>query len=356
MYYVLYDKDFKAIGETKTHKISKWSYTKKAFEFSELNIEGVAAGDTTNATYVGLHEDSGKLAVMMYSGIPTTEKGITKINAIDIRQLLNVKAIIDFTEGPVVLGVKEWSVNSVKSLYEYLLGLLSSQYTNLGAEIIVDVTEVADDLIVFNEDAITRTKEIGNIWNTLQAVNALYECYVESKADFKEKKITFKVKRIIQTLSLKLADFSAPKIRNDFTGINRVVCLTTDLLHKVTFYLLNNDYVLLEDQATTEEYEDNIIYPPRTEVIVADMLKDAVAEGLQLLYKNRFQANVTLNIDNQMGYVLQNVDLNYKAKIYGFNTDKPGSFKELPAMEISKNSDGKHQVKFGRLEEYWWLN
>ena len=59
MYYVLYYKDFKAIGKRKSYPVSSWSLRRKAFEFSELKIEGYPIESTDGACYVGLHEDRG---------------------------------------------------------------------------------------------------------------------------------------------------------------------------------------------------------------------------------------------------------------------------------------------------------
>lgn len=366
MYYVLYDKDFKAIGAKKSYKISKWSYAEKAYEFSELKIEGEAIESTIQATYVGLHEDKGRLVIMMYSGIPTTEKGITKISATDVRQILNTDAIIDLTETEVVEGETEYKIREVNTLYEYLLGILNTDYNGgagdnlLGIEIVIDVTELNTDPLTFNEDAMSRTREVGNIWDTLQAVNAVYDCYVEAIIDYVTEKITFKVKRISNEISLKLNDFDAPKVKNDFTGTNRVVCVSdacvdgTTPTDKETYYLLSDDNVI--DQTTAiSTYPELIIYPPRIQVFQDADLLVAISKGIQQLYKNRFQANITIGLECKMGYMLENVGLNYQAKLYGFNSSDYTKYKILPVMEIYKDQSGKRHIKFGRLEEYWWL-
>jgi hypothetical protein len=57
-----------------------------------------------------------------------------------------------------------------------------------------------------------------------------------------------------------------------------------------------------------------------------------------------------------MGYLLDNIkDFNWKANIYGFNSDDYLTFKTLPVMEIYEDDKGIRKIKFGRLEEYWWL-
>ena len=51
-------------------------------------------------------------------------------------------------------------------------------------------------------------------------------------------------------------------------------------------------------------------------------------------------------LDNQMGYMLQGIDLTYMVDIYEYKT--------LPVMEVYEDSKGKNKIKLGRLEEYWW--
>ncbi len=346
MYYVLYNKDFKAIGKRKSYPVCSWILRRKAFEFSELKIEGYPIESTDGACYVGLHEDRGSIKALMYSGVPKTENGKTVINAIDVRQLLNCDAVIDLK-----------TIDSVSGLYTYLLGLVNVEYNNIGVNITIDLEELSINPIVFKEEAIERSKMVGNIWHTLQAVNAIYECYVESIVDVARKEINFKVRVISEEMNLKLSDFELPKIKNDFTTINRAVCLDKAYEEgtsgsKVVYYLLNDDTVVLEANAPASK----IIYPPRMKVFIDDDIAKAKAQGLQELYKNRFKANVELSRSTKMGYLLDNIkDFNWKGNFYGFNSDDNTNFKTLPVMEIYEDDKGIRKIKFGRLEEYWWL-
>lgn len=346
MYYVLYDKDFKAIGKRKSYPVSSWSLRRKAFEFSELKIEGYPIESTDGACYVGLHEDRGSIKALMYSGVPKTESGKTVINAVDVRQILNCDAVIDLR-----------TLDSVSGLYAYLLGLVNDEYNNIGVNITIDLEDLLINPIVFKEEAIERSKMVGNIWQTLQAVNAIYECYVDAVVDVAKKEIKFKVRVINEEINLKLSDFELPKVKNDFTTINRAVCLDRAYEEgtggsKVVYYLLNDDTVVLEADAP----ESKIIYPPRMKVFIDDDIAKAKAQGIQELYKNRFKANVELSRSTKMGYLLDNIkDFNWKANIYGFNSDDNSNFKTLPVMEIYEDDKGIRKIKFGRLEEYWWL-
>jgi hypothetical protein len=349
LYYVLYNKDFEAIGKRKTYQVSSWSYKRKAFEFSELDIEGSPIETLVGACYVGLHEDRGTVKAIMYSGVPKTEKGKTVINAVDVRQLLNCDAVIDLT-----------TVDSVSNLYTYLLSRIVEEYSNLGANIAIDTSELEINPINFNEDAIERTRAKGNVWKTLQAVNAIYDCYIDVIVNLNGKTITFKVIRIKNEIKIKLSDFDLPKIKNDFTSVNRVICLDqayvdgTSNENKVTYYLLSDDTVVSESEVLS--VMDKVIYPPRMKVFVDEDINKAKAQGIQELYKNRFKANVELSKSSKMGYLLDRIeDLSWKAHIYGFNSSDNLTYKTLPVMEISEDEKGMRKVKFGRLEEYWWL-
>lgn len=346
MYYVLYDKDFEAIGKRKSYPVSSWSYKRKAFEFSELKIEGYQVESTNGACYVGLHEDRGSIKALMYSGVPKTENGKTVINAVDVRQLLNCDAVIDLR-----------TVDTVPGLYANLLGLVSSEYNNVGVNITIDLADLVINPIEFKEETIERFVQVGNIWQTLQAINAIYECYVDALVDPVQKEIIFKVRVISEEINLKLSDFELPKVKNDFTATNRAVCIDKAYEEgtggtKVVYYLLSDDTVVLEADAPA----DKIIYPPRMKVFKDEDIDKAKAQGIQELYKNRFKANVEISRNNQMGYLLDNIqDFNWKANIYGFNSDDYKTYKTLPVMEIYEDDKGVRKIKFGRLEEYWWL-
>ena len=191
MYYSLYDKDFNALGIRKTYPCSSWSLAKKANEFDELVIEGMAIENDDNAMYVGLHDEylqlgdmdtltNGTLKAIALAGLPTTKDGKTKINAIDIRQLLNNDCVIDLT-----------SIDTVQGLYSELLTCLfdtdRNGYSNMGLTIIApDLTETAQ--IPFKSDAIEAAKAVGNVWKTIQAANSVYDCYVEVAVNFVARK------------------------------------------------------------------------------------------------------------------------------------------------------------------------
>jgi len=346
MYYVLYDKDFNALGTRKSYPCNSWSLAKRANEFDELIIEGMAIESDDNAAYVGLHDEylklgemntleAGTLKAIAFAGLPVTKSGKTKINAIDIRQLLNNDCVIDLT-----------SVNSVTALYSELLTCLfdtsRNGYSNIGFTVSSpNLTETSG--ITYNSDALEPSKAVGNVWDTIQAVNSVYDCYVEAKVNFIDKTILFKVRRIINSISIKLEDFGASRTKRDTTKTNRAACYAKDNYNTKTVYYLQSDDVVATE-ATVDS--DKILYPPVVEIFEESTLAEAQVKGIQKLYENRYKSSVEVPLDNKMGYLLRDIDLTYMVDIYEYKT--------LPVMEVYNDSKGTQKIKLGRLEEYWW--
>jgi hypothetical protein len=352
MYYVLYDKDFNAIGKRKTYPCSSWTIKRRAFEFDEIMIEGLAIESTKDATYVGLHENHGELKIIAFSGIPQSKDGKTTINAIDVRHILNNDAVIDLTST---------SINSVQALYVYLLSLLFNAYEALGIEAIIDTTELVENPLTFIPSALERTRALGNVWNTIQAVNALYDAYVEAHVNFDERVITLKVRPVAHIINIKLSDFNVQRQKYDQRGINRVACFNTAYIEQTLgasmteYYLLKDNRVLTGTEALLPLNDPFILHPPRIKGFVHDDIEQSRAQGLVELYKNRYQSVIEIDVNGKTGYLLSPLWLNYKANIYGYQKDDPNAMIELPVMEITENQSGFKTIKFGRLEEYWWV-
>lgn len=346
MHYVLYDKDFNAIGVRKTYPCSSWTLHKNANEFDELTIEGMAIENDDSAMYVGLHDEykkigdlnstNGNLISIAFAGIPETKNGKTKINAIDIRQLLNNDCVIDFT-----------NVDTVSDVYIELLGCLFNEnrngYRNLGVTVVEpDVDEI--NYLLWKDNSIEKIKASGNVWKTMQAVNSIYDCYIDVVVDFINKTIKFKVKRIMHTLNIKLSDFGVSKIKRDLTKINRAVCYVTgEYSQRAVYYLQSDEIIAPESSVDTTK----ILYPAIIEVFEEDSLESAKNKGIQKLYENRYKAAVEIPLENEMSYLLKNIDLSYMINIH--------EYKSLPVMQlVYQNSQNITKIKLGRLEEYWW--
>lgn len=337
MFVVLYDKNFKALGKRTTYLCNSWKLTRKAFEFDELTITSQKIDYSSKVVFVGLHDQRGRLKYMALSGVPTTREGITTIKAVDIRQMLDQELEIDLT-----------SVSTVSALYKYLLEL-PKNLDVLGATYSVDVS--ATNNIAWKDDAIVRNKEIGNLWDTIQAVNMIYDCFIDVECDFETNSIVLKVKQIVNVLSLKLEDFGEAKVMNDNTCINRVICKSSSSTMTKTFYLLNDDSIL--EKNTLENFKEQVIYPGRIKTFEADTLSEAISNGLKELYNNRFKQKVEIACDNKLSYIFENIDLDAFGDIYGYNNADNSTYKRLPVSSITEDDKGSKKVVFGRLSPYW---
>lgn len=346
MFACLYDKNFIALGSWATYACSTWSLTRKAYEFDELSITTRAIDNSAQGVYIGLHESDGALKYMAFCGKPTTHEGNTTIKAVDLRQIFKQKVVID------LISVATSGSNKLQQLYQYLLGLPLT-LTSLGMTYTIDVSDVDQNPRIWNEDAILRTAEVGNLWDVIQAVNMIYDCYVLMEVNLAASTIVCKVKVIYKLISFKLSDFGKAKVINDTTVTNRVIAINTTNSTKSYWYLLNDDTVLDEPTANID-WPELIIYPPRYETVEADNTADAVARALEILYANRFQCKVEIDSDSPMGYLLKQIDLSTFADVYGYNAADESTKKRLPVMHISEGSEGKIGVAFGRLTEYWY--
>jgi hypothetical protein len=331
MYYVLYDKDFNALGKRKTYPCGSWSIKRKANEFDECTCEGLAIENDDGAEYVGLHDDyTSELLFFAFSGVPVTKDGRTKINAVDIKQLLNNDCVIDFT-----------TVNTVSGLYNDLLtGIFDT--TKYGYNMSINM--LAPDLtgitgIVFKSELLERALGPGNVWKTLQAINAIYDCYISTVVDIINKTLQFKVNRINREYSINLDDFDTNKTIRDSTKTNMAVCYKKGAYqYKEIRYLLSNDTVV------STPIESLRLYPPVIEVFEDDEdINKAVASGLQKLYDNRYKASVEIPYID----LIKGIDLDCMVDIYGY--------KKLPVMQITEDNKNKKTIKLGRLDNYWWV-
>lgn len=357
MFYVLYDKNFKSIGHTRsTYPVNTWKWTRRAFEFDELTIEGMRFKNMDGAMFVALQEDKGTIRAVALSGVPSVSETAAKINAIDPRRMLDTEALIDL--GRAFTGLE--------SLYAYLISLAfdtysmkqvsSSKYILSNGmpfkEIIIDCQSLYDNQILIKTDAIVLEKDIGNVWDTIQSINAVHEVALLANIDIVTQSLIFKVVVITEEININLEDFGTKKVVRDSLYTNRVICFNKEYTSREIYYLTQEDKVFSQNQVDF----DKVQLPIQTKIFEAEEITEARAEGLKELYNNRFKCNVQIDATSSaMGDLLKKIDFNTQANIYAFNSEERGTFKTLPLMEIAEDSNGNYKVTFGRLNNYWWL-
>lgn len=372
----LYDRQFKPLGAWTQHVVSEWSLTRKAYEFDEFKLTCKGFENSRNACYIALFNNTGKIQYLSFCGIPVTKDELTTVSGIDCRQLFNQTIMLD-------LGARnangEFKINSVKSLFKYLLNdreKTEEDGLDLGIDYEVDIS----DLTVFSandwkEEAISREKKVQELWKVIQTACNLYNVVViaEAQVDAIENqyKLVFKVMRITEKKNIKLSDYDA-RMSNTQNVVNRAIA--TNGSDSKTYYLTNRYEV--------KEYSTNSkdrLYPPRIATIYKDptdyedeaqeqgktqeqvAFNEAKAEAIQKLNENRYKDKVTINLNTKLGSTLEDVDFRYMGAIHqylpaDYENGAENTIKELPVMSIKEDSKGNKSLTFGRLSDFWFMD
>lgn len=372
----LYDRKFKPLGAWTQHVVSEWSLTRKAYEFDEFKLTCKGFENSRNACYIALFSNTGKIQYLSFCGIPVTKDELTTVSGIDCRQLFNQTIMLD-------LGARnangEFKINSVKSLFKYLLNDREKTEED-GLDLGIDYEVDTSDLTVFSandwkEEAISREKKVQELWKVIQTACNLYNVVViaEAQVDAIENqyKLVFKVMRITEKKNIKLSDYDV-RMSNTQNVVNRAIA--TNGSDSKTYYLTNRYEV--------KEYSTNSkdrLYPPRIATIYKDptdyedeaqeqgktqeqvAFNEAKAEAIQKLNENRYKDKVTINLNTKLGSTLEDVDFRYMGVINqylpaDYENGAENTVKELPVMSIKEDSKGNKSLTFGRLSDFWFMD
>lgn len=372
----LYDRQFKPLGAWTQHVVSEWSLTRKAYEFDEFKLTCKGFENSRNACYIALFSNTGKIQYLSFCGIPVTKDELTTVSGIDCRQLFNQTIMLD-------LGARnangEFKINSVKSLFKYLLNDREKTEED-GLDLGIDYEVDTSDLTVFSandwkEEAISREKKVQELWKVIQTACNLYNVVViaEAQVDAIENqyKLVFKVMRITEKKNIKLSDYDV-RMSNTQNVVNRAIA--TNGSDSKTYYLTNRYEV--------KEYSTNSkdrLYPPRIATIYKDptdyedeaqeqgktqeqvAFNEAKAEAIQQLNENRYKDKVVINLNTKLGSTLDDVDFKYMGVINqylpaDYKNGAENTIKELPVMSIKEDSKGNKSLTFGRLSDFWFMD
>lgn len=372
----LYDRQFKPLGAWTQHVVSEWSLTRKAYGFDEFKLTCKGFENSRNACYIALFNNTGKIQYLSFCGIPVTKDELTTVSGIDCRQLFNQTIMLD-------LGARnangEFKINSVKSLFKYLLNDREKTEED-GLDLGIDYEVDTSDLTVFSandwkEEAISREKKVQELWKVIQTACNLYNVVViaEAQVDAIENqyKLVFKVMRITEKKNIKLSDYDV-RMSNTQNVVNRAIA--TNGSDSKTYYLTNRYEV--------KEYSTNSkdrLYPPRIATIYKDptdyedeaqeqgktqeqvAFNEAKAEAIQKLNENRYKDKVTINLNSKLGSTLDDVDFRYIGVINqylpaDYANGAENTIKELPVMSIKEDSKGNKSLTFGRLSDFWFMD
>lgn len=372
----LYDRQFKPLGAWTQHVVSEWSLTRKAYEFDEFKLTCKGFENSRNACYIALFSNTGKIQYLSFCGIPVTKDELTTVSGIDCRQLFNQTIMLDLSARN---ANGEFKINSVKSLFKYLLNDREKTEED-GLDLGIDYEVDTSDLTVFSandwkEEAISREKKVQELWKVIQTACNLYNVVViaEAQVDAIENqyKLVFKVMRITEKKNIKLSDYDV-RMSNTQNVVNRAIA--TNGSDSKTYYLTNRYEV--------KEYSTNSkdrLYPPRIATIYKDptdyedeaqeqgktqeqvAFNEAKAEAIQKLNENRYKDKVTINLNTKLGSTLEDVDFRYMGVINqylpaDYENGAENTVKELPVMSIKEDSKGNKSLTFGRLSDFWFMD
>lgn len=372
MYITLYDSNFKALGSNEQfvatqHSVKNWSLKRRAYEFDDFTVTCRGFRNSKDACFVGLFTDEGRLKYLSFCGIPKTENGLTTITGIDCRNIFNQSVYLDFSLA---------SINSTKRLYQYLLGkAVHFMGNDMGCRIsfTMDVSVCDETPWADQTKYIERTAAIRNVWDMIQAANAMFNLILTAEAYVDELSNNYKLKFVVHRISnsafIKLDDYNA-KITLTQKKTNVAIAMKKDDPSTLFYYFLYKDngvdleydkelkrYVpKITDSISSSFVQNKMSLPLKAEMFEGETLDEAKAEAFEALAKNRFQDRVTIDCNTPLGKKLEEMDLTYFGKLIGYNPADDDSAKTLPVSAIYEDSNGNKKIEFGRLSEYWFLN
>ena len=344
MYFVLYDRFLKSIGET--YILESWNRTQRATDFDELKIIGAEIPQNANPFLVVVNDKQGK---QLFSGLASTpsiddKTKKTSLSLKDYLTLLNSEIIIDWDA---------FTGETVASYIDFIFNAWLEQI-NVGLQSIVcDTTNITDkelDKDIFSFSG----KENVLAYDLIADAINYYDLYNETKLDLSKKTLTFYFKKAsLNPLSIRLSDFGISTIEKAFGDYNRATVYSPTFEKNQEWALTENNKIV--KLPTTE----NIIYPaknrnfiaqePKNDLTQAQAINDAVYNAVMGLAENRYQENIDLNAHQYKSIIdLTQINFSYIINVY----TKEGAYKTLPVGEIETDSTGKHVVRLGyRIQE-----
>lgn len=353
MYFVLYDRFLKSIGET--YILESWNRTQRATDFDELKIVGAEIPQNANPFLVVINDRQGK---QMFSGLASTpsiddKAKKTSLSLKDYLTLLNSEIIIDWDK---------FTGSTVASLIDFVFNTWQEQIDVGLANIVCDTSAISDialDTELYNFSG----KENVLAYNLIADAISYYDLYNENKLDLRNKTLTFYFKKSsLNPLSIRLSDFGVNAIEKSFGDYNRATVYSSTFVKNQEWALTENNKVVKLPSTESIIYpakNRNFIAQEKTETITGengesveikdDGINDAVYEAVMSLASNRFQENIDLNAQQYKSIIdLTNIDFSYTIKVY----TNEGEYKTLPVGEIETDSKGNHIIRLGhRVQE-----
>lgn len=397
-YLILFDADFNPLGSpasgdvSTVHVCKSWSLKRKAFEFDEFTAVCRGYEDSKDAVYVGLFDNTGKLIYRCFSGIPTTSGGLTTVNGVDVRKIFDQDIPLDYSK-----AIDSNGFTSENAIYNLLLkdslDGITEAVSLTGIEYSVNTIDTSHEKVDNGDGSIVSgTKEIRNIWEQIQACNAIYSNMVlaewKNDAETNAFKLTFKVCPIFNVYAIRRKDFGVKRTMEQ-NAVNHASVWTNDLSAKLGEYFLLKDPIVDKEEQDgqtrykltyiADKFSNNVAIPLHSKAIAMDKvtetsesetnqvkaedeyaenLKKAREEAIQTLMGSIAKDRVTIDLNSRYGSRISGIELSDMGQLSGYYSadGEGGEDKFLPVSAIMTDSKGTHKVEFGRLSEYWFLD
>ncbi len=352
MYFVLYDRNLKSIGEP--YVVESWNRIQRATDFDEIKIVGAEIPQSANPFFVVVNDKKGN---QLFSGLASTpiiddKTKKTTITLKDYLTLFNSDIVVDWGS---FLGA------TVGSLINGIFNIWKKQIDVGFAKIECDVSAITNlnlDESVYSFEG----KESVLAYTLISDAIFYYDLFVETSLNLYTQTLKFTFKRAKQnSLSIKLKDFGVNTIEKSFGDYNRVTIYSSNFEKKQEWTLTENNNVQKIYDINNDSFSapNNVVYPVKNRNFVAaeptnslsetQAINDAIYDAVMSLAQNRYQENIDLNAQQNKSIVdLTAVDFSYIINVY----TNEGEYRALPVGEIETDSKGKHIVRLGhRIQE-----
>lgn len=339
MYFVLYDRNLKSIGET--YILESWSRIQRAVDFDDLRIVGEQIPFSANPFLVVVNDRQGRMMFSGLASVPDTDEKTKKTNISlkDYATLFNTDILIDWSK---------FSGSTVGSFLSFVLGKWLSQ-TDVGLSGISWDVSALGSLPLDTSIQLGSSLESTDLHSLVFDAIKYYDLYYTTNLNLKNRTLTFSFfPAFTRSVSVRLRDFDVNVIEKSFGEYNRASVYSSAKA-------LYQQWALAEDNSVVKlPSTKSLVYPAKNRNFVAkgsttNDLYDAVYEAVSGLAGNRYQENIDLNAQKYRSILdLTSVDFSYAMDVY---TDE-GFYRKLPVGEIETDSSGKHIVRLGhRIQE-----
>lgn len=331
MYFVLYDRFLRSIGDT--YLVEKWSRTRRSVDFDDLKISGEQIPYDANPFLVVVNDRQGRQLFSGLASTPSIDEPTKKstITLKDYMTLFNTEIVVDWNK---FLG------STVSELLSFMLDAWLSQ-TDVGLPSIeYSVSQVASKLLD-TEIPIGSGWENVFLWDRISDILVYYDVYCEPYLEVSSKTLRFSFLPSQQRdKSIRLSDFGVNYVEKSFGEYNRAT-VYSEAYEKVQQWGLteSNSVARLPSSAL-------LVYPAKNRNFVASgsSTEEAVYEAVMGLAGNRYQESIELDAQRYRSITdLTQVDFSYRITVYTEN----GEYKSLPVGEIETDSEDSHIIRLG---------